>query len=56
MKSMIWMSMSIEWKELFNAIWKFMETYRKDFRISRSICRRKRKLIKMFAAHSIFDQ
>ena len=28
------MSTQIEWKESLSAIWKFMETYRKDFIIS----------------------
>lgn len=55
MKSMIWMSMLIEWKELFQGILKFMETYKKEFKALKSICRRKKKLTKMFVAHSISE-
>jgi hypothetical protein len=47
--------MLIEWKELFRGILKFMETYKKEFKALKSICRRRKKPIKMFVAHSISE-
>jgi phage-related minor tail protein len=47
--------MLVEWKELYQGILKFMEIYKKEFKVLKSICKRRKKLIKMFVAHSISE-
>ena len=43
----------LERKESFSTIWKFTDTYRIYFRISRNTCKKMGKAIKMFVGHSI---